>query len=86
MPAFGRVVMGALAVFLAWTLVRGFRRGVVYDQGRAYEREARPVMFGAIMASHAAGMALCVGMAAGYSFVECLRMAGVPGIIIALFA
>jgi hypothetical protein len=86
MPALGRVVMGALAVFVGWTLVRGFRRGIVYDQGRAYEREARPVMFSAIVVGHVALMALCVGMAAGYSFVECLRIAGVPEVIIALFA
>jgi hypothetical protein len=77
--------MAGLAVFMTWTLIRSFRQGVIYDDGRAYEFDARPMMFGAVLVSRVAGIALFVGLAAGYTFKECLRIAGVPEIIIGLF-
>jgi hypothetical protein len=48
----GRIVVGAFALFIVWTLVRALRRGTIFSRGTGYDINERPMMFAFVAASH----------------------------------
>jgi hypothetical protein len=40
-----RAILGALAVFILWTVVRAFRRGVIYSDGYGFSLDESPMLF-----------------------------------------
>jgi hypothetical protein len=64
MPAIS-FTMGAFAVYIAWTLVRALRNGVIFSDGVPYNARERPVMFVSMAAVHCGGALLFAGLAAG---------------------
>ena len=65
MPPVGRVVLGALAVFMVWTLVRALRGGTIFSQGSAFDINDQPMLFSLTAAVHVAGAAFFAWLAAG---------------------
>jgi hypothetical protein len=58
MPAVGSFMLGAFAVFIAWTLVRALRNGTIFSDGVAYHAGEQPRMFVSMAAVHGAGVLL----------------------------
>jgi hypothetical protein len=64
MPAIGSFMMGAFAVFIAWTLVRAWRNGTIFSDGVAYNAGEQPMMFASTAALHGIGALLFAWLAA----------------------
>src|SRR5258707_1212345 len=47
-----RIALGAFALFIRWTLVRGLRRGAIFSRGTGYDIDEQPMMFALVAASH----------------------------------
>ena len=43
MDPIARVIMGGLGLFVAWTLLRAWRSGVIYSRGYSFDVNDRPV-------------------------------------------
>jgi len=62
----GRFILGALAVFILWTLVRAFRRGVIQSRGYSFTLDDSPMLFTLCVMVHASGALYFAYLAAGY--------------------
>ena len=80
MPLFARFVMGCLAVFIAWTMLRAARSGTVFDDGRAYGESGRPAMFIVVMIGHFICVLFCLWLAAGHSAESFFAQFGLGGL------
>ena len=69
----GRIVLGALAVFILWTVVRAFRRGVVFSDGYGFSLDESPMLFTLAIIVHALGALYFTYLAAGYEMVAIAR-------------
>lgn len=67
MPLYGRVIMGCLAAFMAWSMLRAWRTGVAYDENATYVENDQPTMFIAAMAGQLFAMLFAGAMAAGFT-------------------
>jgi hypothetical protein len=81
MPIYARCIMLALAIFLAWTMLRAARSGTVFDNGRAYVESERPAMFVLVMIGHFFGILFCLWLAAGYSAQEFFAQLGLGALV-----
>jgi hypothetical protein len=72
----GRIVLGALAVFILWTLVRAFRSGVIYSRGYAFSLDESPMLFTIGVIVHALCAVFLVYLAAGYQMAGFARWLG----------
>jgi hypothetical protein len=67
----GRIILGALAVFLLWSLIRAFRRGVINStSGYSFTLDDSPVLFTLVAIVHAGGVVFFGCIAAGYDAAE----------------
>jgi hypothetical protein len=76
MPAVGRVLLGAFAVFILLTLVRALRSGVIYSDGVACDAHARPGTFASLAAIHGGGAVLFAWLAANGGIARVLSLIG----------
>jgi hypothetical protein len=61
----GRIVVGALALFILWTLLRALRSGTIFSRGTAYDTNEQPMMFAVVAASHFIAILFFGWLAAG---------------------
>ena len=61
----GRVILGALAIFTVWTLVRALRSGTIFSQGAAFDVNDQPILFSLTLAVHAVVAVFFAWLAAG---------------------
>jgi hypothetical protein len=61
----GRIVVGALALFILWTLVRALRSRTIFSRGTAYDTNEQPMMFAFVAASHLIAILFFGWLAAG---------------------
>ena len=76
MPLYGRVLMGCLALFAAWAMLRAWRSGVAYSDGYTFNEDHEPTMFIVTMLSQLFVLLFCVALAAGYTPQEFLAQFG----------
>ncbi len=76
MPLFGRVIMGLLAIFIAWTLLRALRNGRIFSRGYGFTIDDQPMMFVLAMATHGLMVFFLLWLAAGYDIDSFLRHIG----------
>ena len=69
----GRIILGALAVFILWTLVRAFRSGVVYSRGYSFSLDESPMLFTIAIIVHALGALFFAYLSAGYEMAAIAR-------------
>ena len=69
----GRIILGALALFIFWTLVRAFRRGVIYSDGYGFSLDENPMMFTLAVIVHTLGALFFAYLAAGYEMASIAR-------------
>jgi hypothetical protein len=81
MPLTARFIIGCLAVFLAWTMIRAAKSGTVFDDGRAYVEGERPGMFVLVMIGHFVCILFCLWLAAGYSAESFLAQLGLGALV-----
>jgi hypothetical protein len=72
----GRMILGALAAFIVWTLVRAFRRGVIYSRGYSFDLDDSPMLFTLAAIVHAFGALFFAYLAAGYEMAGFTRWFG----------
>jgi hypothetical protein len=65
MPPVAGLLMGAFAAFIAWTLVRALRDGVIFSDGIGYDIDEQPIEFASTAAIHGVGALLFAWLAAG---------------------
>jgi hypothetical protein len=70
MNPYGRLVMAALAVFVLWTLVRAWRSGVIFSEGRGYAIDENPTIYSLGLAVHGGIAIYCALLAAGLTNTE----------------
>jgi len=77
MNPFGRIILGALAAFILWSLVRAFRRGIINSTaGYSFTLDDSSMLFRLTAIAHA-GVALYFGyLAAGYETAGITRWVG----------
>jgi hypothetical protein len=75
MHPIGRIVLGLLAAFMLWSLIRAFRNGMIFSDGFGYDSNERPMMFALVAASHVVGICLFGWLAAGGDIAAFWRMA-----------
>ena len=72
MDPIARVIMGGLGLFVAWTLLRAWRSGVIYSRGYSFDINDRPVVFALGFVVH---VVMCAAFETGYSPDEVRRFA-----------
>jgi hypothetical protein len=72
----GRIILAALAAFILWTLVRAFRRGVIYSGGYGFALDDSPMLFTLAAIVHAFGALFFAYLAAGYEMAGFARLFG----------
>jgi hypothetical protein len=80
MPVYGRIIMGCLAIFVAWTMLRAMHSGTIFTRGQACEETAHPAMFIVIMIVHGFIVMFCLWLAAGYTPDSFLAQFGLGGL------
>jgi uncharacterized membrane protein (DUF441 family) len=65
MDPIGRIVLGAFAAFISWTLIRALRSGKIFSRGVGYDTNERPLMFAFVAASHVLAVCFFGWLAAG---------------------
>jgi hypothetical protein len=76
MPPVGSFLLGAFAVFIALTLVRALRSGIIYSDGVACDAHEQPGMFASLAAIHGGGAVLFAWLAASGGIVKFLPLMG----------
>ncbi len=76
-----RIILGVMAVFILWTLVRALRSGTIFSRGGGYDTNSQPMMFALIGACHVFGICLFVWLAAGGDIAAFCRMAMPHGLL-----
>jgi hypothetical protein len=71
-----RIILAALAAFILWTLVRAFRRGVIYSGGYSFALDDNPMLFTIAAMVHAFGALFFADLAAGYEMAGFVRLFG----------
>jgi hypothetical protein len=71
-----RLLMGAFAVYIAWTLVRALRTGIIFSDGIAYDAHQQPRMFASTAAIHGGGAVLFAWLAANGGVTRLLPFTG----------
>ncbi len=67
MNPFGRILLGALAVFILWSLVRAFRNGIINSTtGHSFTLDDSPMLFTLTAIVHAGIGLYFAYLAAGY--------------------
>jgi hypothetical protein len=75
----GRIILGALAVFLLWSLIRAFRRGVIKStSGYSFTLDDSPMLFTLVAIVHAGGALFFAYIAAGHDAAGFTRWLGWP--------
>jgi hypothetical protein len=75
----GRIILGALAAFTVWSLVRAFRRGVINSSsGYSFTLNDSPMLFTLTAIVHAGGALFFAYIAAGYEAAGFARWFGWP--------
>ena len=72
----GRMILGALAAFIVWTLVSAVRRGVIYSRGYSFDLDDSPMLFTLAAIVHAFGALFFAYLAAGYEMAGFTRWFG----------
>ena len=72
----GRIILGAFAAFIVWTLVRAFRRGVIYSRGYSFALDDSPMLFTLAAIVHAFIAVFFAYLAAGYEMAGFVRWIG----------
>ena len=72
----GRMILAALAAFIVRTLVRAFRREVIYSRGYSFALDDSPMLFTLAAIVHAFIAAFFAYVAAGYEMAGFARWFG----------
>lgn len=72
----GRFIMGALALFLVWTLIRAWRSGTIYDGMWTFNADDDPIMYALEFGVRIFLVAMCVAGADGYTPAQFFDMVG----------
>jgi hypothetical protein len=73
----GRIILGALAAFILWSLVRAFRDGIINSTtGYSFTLDDSPMLFTLTAIAHAAGALFFAYIAAGYEAAGIIRWVG----------
>jgi hypothetical protein len=70
------MILAALAAFIVWTLVRAFRRGIIYSGGYSFALDDSPMLFTLAAIVHAFGALFFAYLAAGYQMAGFTRWFG----------
>jgi hypothetical protein len=70
MDPISRMMMGGLAVFVAWTVLRAFRSGAVHSENLECTLEGNPLIFSLGVVVHAGLAVFCTALAAGYTVLD----------------
>ena len=77
MNPYGRIILGALAVFILWSLVRAFQRGRISStSGYSFTLDDSPMLFTLIAIAYAGGALYFAYLAAGYDAAGFVRWIG----------
>jgi hypothetical protein len=77
MNPFGRIILGALAAFTLWSLVRAFRRGIIGSaSGGSFTLDDSPILFTLTAIAHAVGVVYFAYLAAGFEAAGFIRWIG----------
>jgi hypothetical protein len=60
------VIIGGLGIFVAWTVLRAWRSGVLFSQGVGYDVNENPALYGFGILCHLGIVVFCAALAAGY--------------------
>jgi hypothetical protein len=63
MPPVAILMMAAFAVYVAKTLVRALRSGIIFSDGVGYDAHAQPAKFASTVVLHGGGVLLFAGLA-----------------------
>ncbi len=66
MPLAGRVILGGLAIFMAWRLIRAVRDGVIFSDGVPCDGNEQPMLFAGMAALDVIGIVVFTWLAAGH--------------------
>jgi hypothetical protein len=80
MEPIGRIILGLLAAFMLWMLIRALRSGTIFSDGFGYDSNERPMMFALVGATHVAGICLFSWLAAGGDIAAFWRFAMPDGL------
>jgi hypothetical protein len=78
MPPFARIIFGALAVFVIWTIIRAIRSGSVFTRGIEFNIDEQPFVYSLALGFHLLIAAFLVWCAAGYDPGVFFRALGIP--------
>jgi hypothetical protein len=71
------IILGALAAFILWSLVRAFRRGIIKStSGYSFTLDDSPMLFTLTVIVHAGGALFFAYIAAGYEAAGITRWVG----------
>ena len=76
MPTISQLVFAGLAIVILWTLVRGFRSGMVYDEDWTFSANDQPMMFALSIVVRAGLVAFLMWLAAGNDKESFVRAIG----------
>ena len=76
MPTISQLVFAGLAIVILWTLVRGFRSGMVYDEGWTFTANDQPMMFALSIVVRAGLVVFLMWLAAGNDKESFVRAIG----------
>lgn len=76
MPPVGSFMLGAFAVFIAWTLVRALQSGTIFSDGVPCNANEQPMEFASVAAIHCGGAVLFAWLAASDGIPVLWRLVG----------
>jgi hypothetical protein len=72
--------MGALGLYVVWTLVSAWRAGKIRDEIWTFDADDNPFMYALAFASHIGLVVICAGCAAGYTPSQMFEFLGLGGL------
>jgi hypothetical protein len=80
MPMPGRLIMGALGLYMVWTLASAWRGGVIRDNVWRFNVDENPIMYALEFASRIGLVVICAGCTVGYTPSQMFDFVGLGGL------